>query len=132
MNKHYIRVDESGLVTKAFSNAFEKALETDICVNENGGRHYNLSLLREDGLPKYKYDNGLVLTTDEDLKDKILEILKDTLRNKRNTECYSIVNRGKLWYDTLSVQQVIELTTWYNDWLDVTVTLIAPTKLDWL
>lgn len=66
MNKHYITVDGNSLVTKAFSDAFEQPLDTDICVNENGGRHYNLNLTREDGLPKYKYIDGVFTETTED------------------------------------------------------------------
>lgn len=66
MNKHYITVDGNSLVTKAFSDAFEQRLDTDICVNENGGRHYNLNLTREDGLPKYKYIDGVFTETTED------------------------------------------------------------------
>lgn len=40
-NKHYIRVVD-GIVIKGFSDAFEKPLETDICINEKGGRHFEI------------------------------------------------------------------------------------------
>ena len=71
MNKHYIQVDELGFVTKAFSNAFEQPLETDIFIKD-GGRHYNLNLLREDGLPKYKFaDGAFTETTDEDFTQEL-------------------------------------------------------------
>lgn len=54
------------------------------------------------------------------------------LRAKREIECFSIINRGKLWYDTLTPEQLEELQTWYLLWLDVTITLIEPTRPEWL
>jgi hypothetical protein len=54
------------------------------------------------------------------------------LREIRNVECFSIINRGKLWYDTLSEKQLNELRKWYIEWLDVTETLIIPNKPVWL
>ena len=54
------------------------------------------------------------------------------LRAKRETECFPIVNRGQLWYDTLTEEQMIELKEWYIAWLNVTDTLIIPNKPNWL
>lgn len=54
------------------------------------------------------------------------------LRNIRNDECFSIINRGKLWYDTLTEQQIVELNAWYKAWLDVTKTKEIPVKPSWL
>jgi hypothetical protein len=40
--KHYIRLKENDIIIiRRFSSAFEEPQEGDICVNENGGRHYN-------------------------------------------------------------------------------------------
>lgn len=66
--------------------------------------------------------------TDEELKDIQIE----KLRHKREIECFSVVNRGKLWYDKLEAEQVQELDNWYMEWLDVTETLVEPQKPDWL
>lgn len=66
--------------------------------------------------------------TDEELKNVQIE----KLRRKREIECFSVVNRGKLWYDKLKVEQVQELDEWYMAWLDVTETLVEPKKPDWL
>lgn len=67
MAKHYIRLDEQFII-KTFTTDFEKPLESDVCVNEDGGRHFNLQLLRDDGLPKYRYTDGQITeTTDDDL-----------------------------------------------------------------
>ena len=56
----------------------------------------------------------------------------DDLRRRREVECFPIVNRGQLWYDTLNEEQKAELKEWYIAWLDVTDTLIIPNKPNWL
>ena len=61
-------------------------------------------------------------------KEETLEIL----RSKRETECFSIINRGKLWYDKLTEEQTKELDKWYHEWLDVTKTQTIPGKPAWL
>lgn len=63
MAKHYIRLDEKGYVIKAFSTDFEQAEKGDICVKEDGGRHFNLELFGEDGHPAFKYANGKLVET---------------------------------------------------------------------
>lgn len=54
------------------------------------------------------------------------------LRQRREIECYPIINRGELWYDNLTTEQRSELDVWYQDWLDVTDTLVVPDKPEWL
>ena len=66
--------------------------------------------------------------TKEELKQHQIE----NLRAKRDYECFSVVNRGKLWYDTLTDKQLEELSNWYKKWLDVTETLEEPQKPTWL
>ena len=53
-------------------------------------------------------------------------------REQRKNECFPIINRGKLWYDCLTSEQLAELKKWYHDWLNVTETLIIPIKPEWL
>ena len=53
-------------------------------------------------------------------------------REQRQRECFSIINRGKLWYDRLSNEQISELKMWYQAWLDVTETKVIPTRPKWL
>ena len=50
----------------------------------------------------------------------------------RATECFPIVNRGIVWYNTLTSEQKEELNNWYQAWLDVTETLEIPQKPTWL
>ena len=54
------------------------------------------------------------------------------LRAQRESECFPIVNRGHLWYERLTLEQIAELKIWYQAWLDVTATKIVPTKPSWL
>lgn len=54
------------------------------------------------------------------------------IRDRRAKECFPIINRGKLWYDTLTDEQVNELTAWYEAWLNATETLVIPNKPEWL
>ncbi|MDD4291081.1 MAG: hypothetical protein PHX51_02425 [Clostridia bacterium] len=54
------------------------------------------------------------------------------LRTRRDEECFSIINRGTLWYNRLTQVQKSELEIWYNEWLDVTETLVVPQRPIWL
>lgn len=60
------------------------------------------------------------------------EIELNKLRERRDIECFSIINRGKLWYDNLTEQQIAELNVWYHQWLDVTITKVIPQMPNWL
>lgn len=68
-NKHYIRLNQNGYVIHGFSDAFEQPLETDICINEQGGRHFeimgesNPALMSMNQCYLYKYKNGKVWVT---------------------------------------------------------------------
>lgn len=59
------------------------------------------------------------------------ETIKE-LREKRESVCFPIINRGELWYRTLTNEQLAELQDWYTAWLNVTETLIVPEKPSWL
>jgi len=61
-------------------------------------------------------------------EDQILE----NLRNQREIECFSIVNRGEFWYKLLNETQKEELRKWYLAWLDVPETKTIPNKPEWL
>lgn len=56
----------------------------------------------------------------------------DNLRFQREEECFPIINRGQLWYNNLSGDQLQELNEWYRAWLDVTETRVVPTKPSWV
>lgn len=54
------------------------------------------------------------------------------LRRVRERVCFSIINRGALWYESLTDAQIDELREWYVAWLDVTKTFKIPKKPAWL
>lgn len=62
----------------------------------------------------------------------IVNNYKDKLRERREKECFSVINRGVLWYDRLTKAQINELYHWYQQWLDVTITGVVPPKPNWL
>lgn len=62
----------------------------------------------------------------------IVDNYKDKLRERREKECFSVINRGVLWYDRLTKAQINELYHWYQRWLDVTITGVVPPKPSWL
>jgi hypothetical protein len=79
--KHYVRINEQDHIIKGFSDAFpNEVLETDICINENGQRHFELNgvvnpaLVNEQGIALYKYDDGVVERTAEEIAQELAEI----------------------------------------------------------
>lgn len=57
----------------------------------------------------------------------------ENFRRLRYRECFNIIdNKSVLWYNSLSSDQLKELTDWYNAWLNVTETEIIPEKPVWL
>ncbi len=70
----------------------------------------------------------------DDTQDQALATLEQTreYRLRREAECFSVINRGQLWYDTLTDAQRDELRQWYRSWLDGTSTLAVPERPAWL
>lgn len=71
-------------------------------------------------------------TLTEGVYDPSLAATLEKLRKQRETECYSVINRGRLWYNRLTTEQYAELELWYQAWLDVTDTLKIPKKPEWI
>lgn len=55
-----------------------------------------------------------------------------SLRRRREKQCFTIINRGQVWYDRLTPEHRAELEAWYYAWLDVTKTRVIPKKPEWL
>lgn len=76
-----------------------------------------------------KLVNGKLVTDKKKYdKDKLI----DNIKYRREVECFAIVNRGQVWYNTLSKTQKTELQNWYEAWLDAPQTLVIPEKPEWL
>lgn len=56
----------------------------------------------------------------------------DELRERRASECFTIINRGGPWYARLSADQQAKLDAWYQAWLDAPATGIIPEPLEWI
>lgn len=84
--------------------------------------HFTAYRLRDGTL---EYDEGQNTAIEQ-------KALCDGLRQRREAECFSYINRGQLWYDRLTEEQKTELSAWYAAWLKVTDTLTAPKKPSWL
>lgn len=114
-----LQLNEQGYVIGyAIVGEIENSIPYDNDIPDDFGQFYHHYRLIDNILQK---DEGY-----------ISEIEKETLRNRRNTECFSIINRGLLWYETLSLIQKAELLKWYNAWLNVTRTNEIPLKPSWL
>lgn len=80
----------------------------------------------------YYYDGEKLIKNLELIPKFNLENQKEELRKNRNITCFPIINRGILWYNSLTEDQVSELNSWYQAWLDVTDTLEIPEAPIWL
>ena len=76
---------------------------------------------------EYQYRAMHIESSIADTIDKV-----DMYRSIRSQVCFPIINRGQLWYDKLTDEQKEELSKWYNDWLNVTTTLVMPEAPEWL
>ena len=128
--KLYIQVDVEGYITGVAQEPFEGHMETDLTMDEFMEKYGFENVT--DGTHKY-LDGEIV--SDEGTERSVLayyETVKSELRSIREQECFSIVNRGQVWYDTLTAEQRQELSVWYLAWLNVTETLEIPQKPSWL
>lgn len=80
----------------------------------------------------YKLIDGKLVKDEQYVSILLEEKQKRQLRRLRETECFKIINRGILWYNTLTEDQKKELDTWYHQWLDVTETLAVPEVPTWI
>ena len=79
-----------------------------------------------------KVVDGKVVAVDRVEPPKTQEEIIEELRQRREQECFTIINRGSLWYDNLSGLQLEELEEWYHKWLMAPQTLEVPDKPEWL
>ena len=91
--------------------------------NTSGMRFHNVKEGTQQRFHKHKNEHDFC---DQDL------CLSETLRKNRNIICFPIIKRGLLWYNNLTEDQVSELNSWYQAWLDVTDTLEIPEAPIWL
>ena len=104
-------------------------------VGDNGGEEYDPPEDFDAFLDNcfcFKVDNGkLIRDGEKEEADRTAHEQAD-LRERREKECFSVVNRGWIWYSTLTLAQWRELRTWYIAWLKVTETGIIPERPSWV
>ena len=81
---------------------------------------------------RFKQVNGELVFDPNREEELAKELVKSQLRELRSTTCFDVVNRGQVWYNTLTIEQNKDIEIWYEEWLRVTDTLIIPTKPSWL
>ena len=86
----------------------------------------------EEHFTAYQVRDGTLVFDDTQAEAEQAQAAKDAYRQRRQAECFPIINRGQLWYGTLTEDQLTELRTWYQAWLDGTDTLTIPEKPEWL
>lgn len=69
-----------------------------------------------------KRGNNMIINTD------YVEII----RERRVVECFTVINRGFLWYNRLNNKQLNELDEWYQKWLDAPKTGVIPAAPEWI
>lgn len=104
-------------------------------VGDNGGEEYDPPEDFDSFLDRFDVfkavDGKLVLDAEKEEADRAaLELT--TLRERRETECFSVINRGWIWYSCLTLSQWRELRTWYLAWLNVTSTKTIPERPSWI
>lgn len=117
-----VKVDQDGYITD-YCIGGSIADSVDVAQPEGFGA---------DNYAAYKLiDSTLTLDTDR-LAALQLADRQNAIRARRERECYSVINRGQLWYEGVSIAHLVELRKWYKAWLDAPATLIIPDKPDWL
>lgn len=80
----------------------------------------------------YQIQDGKLVYNSDAYEAHAMEELKSEYRQRREKECFSVINRGQLWYEGVSISQLLELRQWYKAWLNVTETMVVPEKPAWL
>ena len=82
--------------------------------------------------PAYQLENGKLTEDSEALAALQEQHRKEEIRRQREERCFPYINRGNLWYERLSREQLDGLKAWYQAWLDAPETLEIPSSLSWL
>ena len=127
-NQTEILVDEAGYCKKyGFGCSLNNPQAIRVELSTNFDLDHFLNFFQA-----YHVIEGQLCIDEDKLKKLQKNWEKNNLRQQREIECFPIINRGKLWYDNLSLSQLNELQTWYQAWLDVTETLIMPEAPTWI
>ena len=124
--KTYVIVDSNNDVV-AISEGFK--IKMDNCTTHELEGSIDHSLIEG-----YVYQDGKLQFNNERSKLRKKQTQIWQLRSQREEECFSIINRGDVWYSKVvnTEERRQELAAWYQDWLNVTNTLTPPKKPSWI
>ena len=80
----------------------------------------------------YRLEDSILIYDENHSEIVNIQHQQNTIRAKRQKICFSVVNRGQIWYEELTAEQLAELREWYHAWLDATETLVEPETPEWL
>jgi hypothetical protein len=80
----------------------------------------------------FRVDEGKLVYDAQEYENHQTEERKEEYRRRRETECFAVINRGQLWYEGVSISQLLELRSWYKAWLNVTESMVVPERPTWL
>lgn len=114
MAKHYVRIDEQSRIVKGFSTDFENPESGDICICEDGGRHFELNgvinppMTDYNGTPLYKWDSvKVVARTQEELDaDKAVIVPVPTIE-ERLAQVEAVVNGTPTYGELLEAVNIL-------------------------
>lgn len=126
----YVKMDDEGYITAIAVEAYEGYIETGMTMAQFIANYAHSNVT--DG--RHKYFNGQIFYDGGTERSRAAyeETLKRELREERARICFPVVNRGNVWYKTLTEEQKTELESWYNAWLRVTETLVEPDTPMWI
>lgn len=104
-------------------------IEMEDCITKEVNESLDVGMM--DG---YVLENDKIVFSDTRFEARQLENKQWDLRNKREEVCFSVVNRGDIWYDKYvnTDERKQEFEDWYQAWLDVTDTLVEPETPAWI
>lgn len=84
----------------------------------------------------YLIDKGnQLIWSDEKWELYTQEIVEpNSIRERREEECFAIINRGDTWYrlNVNTSQREDEIKSWYQEWLEAPQTRRIPEKPGWI
>lgn len=135
--KYFVKTDEVGciqMILKEPHPMVEDFFELELTEEKYQELMQNIGSYRvniQGSIPTLEF---IIKTPEQILEEeqREQEALMARLRRKREQECFSVVDRGYLWYMQLTDLQLRELKAWYQNWLNVTETLEVPERPEWV
>lgn len=104
-------------------------------VGDNGGEEVDPPENMENftiNFENFRLEDGKLVRDEARETTRQKEAEQNDLRIRREKECFSVINRGWMWYSCLTLSQWRELRTWYLAWLNATSTMSVPERPTWI